>query len=78
MLEAGWGAAVLGGAVTMCQHLPFNGALFLCVVAAYAAGRLVLESTREEQDRISGFALHQLLSTAFVATSLAALALAWR
>lgn len=77
MLEAAWGAAVLAGAVAMWPHRPFNGAVFLCVVAAYAAGRLVLESTREERDHISGFALHQLLSTAFVATSVAALALAW-
>ena len=46
LLEAGWAVLVLTGAVLARPGAPFAGAVFLGVVAAYGAGRLVLEPTR--------------------------------
>ncbi len=54
ILEAGWGLVLLAGAVTIWGLLPFPGALFLCTVGSYGAGRIVLESTREKPDRVRG------------------------
>src|SRR5947208_742105 len=45
LLEAGWAAVVLGCALAVRGALTHDGALFAGVVAAYAAGRLVLEPT---------------------------------
>jgi phosphatidylglycerol:prolipoprotein diacylglycerol transferase len=47
LLEAGWALLVLVAALLVRPSLPFAGALFAFVVGAYAAGRLVLELTRE-------------------------------
>jgi prolipoprotein diacylglyceryltransferase len=77
MLEAAWGLAVLAGAIGIWGHLPFAGALFLYTLGAYGAGRIVLESTRQYQTYVRGLALHQVLSTAFVAISLATFAIMW-
>jgi phosphatidylglycerol---prolipoprotein diacylglyceryl transferase len=46
LLEAGWAVLVLTGAVLARPGAPFAGAVFLGVLAAYGAGRLVLEPTR--------------------------------
>lgn len=46
LLEAGWSALVLTGAVLARPDAPFAGAVFLGVLAAYGAGRVVLEPTR--------------------------------
>jgi phosphatidylglycerol:prolipoprotein diacylglycerol transferase len=46
LLEAGWAALVLAGAALARPDAPFGGAVFLGVLAAYGAGRLVLEPTR--------------------------------
>jgi phosphatidylglycerol:prolipoprotein diacylglycerol transferase len=75
LLEAAWGLALLAGAVTIWGLLPFPGALLLYTLAAYGAGRIVLESAREEQDRVAGLGLHRTLSTAFVVGSLVAFAI---
>lgn len=77
ILEGLWGLAVLAGAIGLWGRLPFPGALFLYTVAAYGAGRIVLESAREEQDQVLGLKLHRMLSTAFVAISLVAFAVMW-
>jgi len=45
LLEAGWAIVLLVWALT--ADTPFSGARFAAVVGAYAAGRLVLELTRE-------------------------------
>lgn len=77
LLEGGWGLAVLAGAIGLWGRQPFPGALFLYTVSAYGAGRIVLESARQEQDQVLGLKLHQMLSTAFVAVSLVAFAVMW-
>jgi phosphatidylglycerol:prolipoprotein diacylglycerol transferase len=46
LLEAGWAALVLAGAALTRGAAPFAGAVFLGVLAAYGAGRLLLEPTR--------------------------------
>jgi phosphatidylglycerol---prolipoprotein diacylglyceryl transferase len=46
LLEAGWAALVLAGAALAPAGRPFAGAVFLGVLAAYGAGRLLLEPTR--------------------------------
>jgi prolipoprotein diacylglyceryltransferase len=76
ILEAAWALAVLAGAIKIWEILPFSGALFLYTVGAYGAGRIVLESTRQEQDCVLGLALHRALSMVFVAVSVLAFALA--
>jgi prolipoprotein diacylglyceryltransferase len=50
LLEAFWALVVLVVALWARPSLPFEGALFVLVVGAYAAGRLVLELTRETED----------------------------
>jgi phosphatidylglycerol:prolipoprotein diacylglycerol transferase len=77
-LEAAWGMAVLLGALAI-GAFPFGGALFLYTVSAYALGRIVLESWREQQDRAFGVTINRFISLAFATISLvAALATAWR
>jgi prolipoprotein diacylglyceryltransferase len=46
LLEAGWAALVVAGAALAHSSRPFAGAVFLGVLAAYGAGRLLLEPTR--------------------------------
>lgn len=47
MMEAAWGAAILAACLALGPDPAHPGAVFAGVVAAYAAGRLVLEPTRE-------------------------------
>ena len=77
ILEIAWGSVVLAGAVLLWGRLSFQGALFLYTIGAYGAGRIVLESVRDEQDRIMGMSVHKAISTGFVAISLCAFAIAW-
>jgi phosphatidylglycerol---prolipoprotein diacylglyceryl transferase len=77
ILDAAWGILVLAGAFAL-EGLAFRGALFLYTVAAYAAGRIFLESTREEQDRVFGLSLYRALSLGFVAATLIIFFVAWR
>lgn len=76
-LEAAWGLVVLAGAIAIA--FPFAGAIFLCTVSAYALGRIVLESWREDQDRAFGIPVNGFISVAFVTLALAtAFATVWR
>ena len=75
ILEAAWGSIVLLGAATIWHRLPFQGALFLYAIGSYGAGRIVLESLRDNPDRVMGVTLHKAISTTFVATSLCAFAI---
>jgi phosphatidylglycerol:prolipoprotein diacylglycerol transferase len=78
LLEAAWGLLVLAAAAMFWRTRPVPGLLFLAVVGGYALGRALLESTREEQDRVLGLTLHRALSTVFVAVAIVAFALARR
>jgi len=50
LLEAGWAALVLAGAFLVHASRPFAGAIFLGVLVAYGACRLLLERTRVRAD----------------------------
>jgi phosphatidylglycerol:prolipoprotein diacylglycerol transferase len=79
VLEAVWGSAVLAGAIAVFPRRPFPGAVFLYSLGVYAAGRIVLESTREVQDRVAGASLNCVISVGVAAASLAAYAIIlWR
>jgi phosphatidylglycerol:prolipoprotein diacylglycerol transferase len=66
VLEAGWTAIVLVGAIVLWGSLPFQGALFLYALGAYSAGRILLESGRQQQDRTLRVGLPRALSIVFL------------
>lgn len=76
-LEAGCGALLLVLALTMWRWMPFPGALFLGVTAAYACARLPLESTREPKPGAGRFTVQHGISVAMIVCSVAALAAYW-
>ncbi len=76
-LEAGWGAVLLLCAIAVRKWLPFPGALFLVVAAGYAAGRLGLESTREQKSGAARFTIHHGISAAMLVLSLVTLTARW-
>ena len=43
LLEAGWAAVLLIGAILAADRMPFAGALFVSTLAAYAAGRFLID-----------------------------------
>jgi phosphatidylglycerol:prolipoprotein diacylglycerol transferase len=77
ILEIAWGSVALAGAIFLWGRLSFQGALFFYTIGAYGAGRIVLESVRDEQDRIMGMSIHKAISSGFVAVSVCAFAIAW-
>jgi prolipoprotein diacylglyceryltransferase len=74
LLEAAWGCVLLAGAGLLSGRLPFAGGLFLCALGGYGAGRIVLEATRLEPDRLFGLPLQRLLSAALIVVSIGAFA----
>jgi len=74
LMESAWSTIVLGGAVVVWYHLPFHGAVFIWVAGAYAAGRIVLEPMRAEQERVKGISVQQAISIAIVGMAIAAFA----
>jgi phosphatidylglycerol:prolipoprotein diacylglycerol transferase len=76
ILEIAWGSVVLAGAALVWRRLPFPGALFLYTTGAYGAGRILMESLREEQERIMGVSVHKGISAAFVAVAVCGFAAA--
>lgn len=75
LLEAGWAAALLASALLMWQKLSAPGSLFLYVSAGYAAGRLLLETTRPLRRTGRPFTLHHGISLVIIALCLTALTL---
>ncbi|HEX2721757.1 MAG TPA: prolipoprotein diacylglyceryl transferase family protein [Gemmatimonadaceae bacterium] len=73
LLEAGWATIVLVAAIAIWGSLPFDGALFLFVASAYAAGRLVLESTRDLRRVGRRFTVHHAISLLIIGLSIAAI-----
>jgi len=68
LLEAGWAGIVL--ACMQASHASlFTGGRYATVVAAYAAGRLVLETTRERDGTRVGRASNLALSAALLAAA---------
>lgn len=73
LLEAAWATALLVSAILIWQSLPFDGALFLFATAGYAAGRLVLESARDEAASGKRFTVHHAISVLLIAMSAGAI-----
>jgi phosphatidylglycerol:prolipoprotein diacylglycerol transferase len=71
LLEAGWSLGLLGGALLLLERLPFQGALFLYLLAGYGTGRFFLETLREQQERVASLALHRAISASLVLLALA-------
>jgi phosphatidylglycerol:prolipoprotein diacylglycerol transferase len=64
LLEAAWALIVLIVGLNIWPMLPTPGALFLYTMGAYGAGRLMLETLRQERDLIFGLPFNQMLSAA--------------
>ncbi len=77
LLEAGWAALLLVGAAIVWPASPFPGALFLAGLGGYAAGRVLLEATRETRQALGPIDLQQLLTTVLSGLALACLVLLW-
>ncbi len=73
LLEGVWAAIVLSSALLLWPHLPFSGGLFIFLSAGYAAGRLALESLREEKTPGRRFTVQHAISLLIIVLSLAAL-----
>ena len=53
LLEAGWAATLLVAGILIWTALPFDGALFVFIASGYALGRLVMESMRVPDLKLS-------------------------
>jgi phosphatidylglycerol---prolipoprotein diacylglyceryl transferase len=76
-LEAAWACVLLLLAIALRPRMPFAGALFWMVAGGYAAGRLVLESTRERQPGTPRITIHHSISGALLLLSCGCLAAGW-
>ncbi len=77
LLEAGWAAVLLVGATLAAGRMPFAGALFLSTLAAYAAGRFLLDFARAEPRKLGRLTVAQACSVSFVLLSVTLLVALW-
>jgi phosphatidylglycerol---prolipoprotein diacylglyceryl transferase len=77
MLESGWAAILLVAGALLLGRLPFRGALFLVVAAAYAAGRMCLEFLREREPQDTWMPLGHVASLLTIISALAILEIRW-
>jgi prolipoprotein diacylglyceryltransferase len=74
ILEAGWAALLLAGAILTWNRLPVSGALFLLTLTGYGLGRFFLESTREDQHYVVWrWTLNHIVSVILIGVSLSIL-----
>ena len=76
LLEAGWAAVLLVGAILAADRMPFAGALFVSTLAAYAAGRFLIDFGRDAPRRVGRLTVAQACSAGFVVVSVTFLAAA--
>jgi phosphatidylglycerol---prolipoprotein diacylglyceryl transferase len=77
LLEGGLACILLLGAVRFWNQLPFAGACFLGVTAAYGAGRWWIESIRDTADTVGSIRVHRAISAALVVLSTTTLVILW-
>jgi phosphatidylglycerol:prolipoprotein diacylglycerol transferase len=77
LFEAGLAVVVLLGSIQVASRLRFDGGLFLSALAAYAAGRWMLEPTRETVDRAGRWSLNRGISAALMALAAAVFLFLW-
>ena len=78
LLEAGWAAILLIGATLVAGRMPFAGALFMSMLAAYAAGRFLIDFARDAPPKFGRLTLAQTFSAGFVLLSLTFILVVWR
>lgn len=66
LLEAGLAIAILLGAAFLADRMPFSGALFVATLAAYAAGRFVIDFARDAPRKRGLLTVAQVWSAGFV------------
>jgi phosphatidylglycerol---prolipoprotein diacylglyceryl transferase len=76
LLEAGLAAMLLVGAILAVGKMPFAGALFVSTLAAYAAGRFVIDFGRDGPRKLGRLTVAQTCSAGFVVLSATFLAVA--
>ena len=76
LLEAGWAAVLLIGAILAAGRMPFAGALFVSALAAYAAGRFLIDFGRDAPRKLGRLTVAQACSAGFVVLSVTFLAAA--
>ena len=76
-VEAALTATILIGALTLWDRRPFPGSVFLASVAAYSFCRVVLQPTREIQDRVGRLSIYQVTAAAFGMLALGAFVGVW-
>jgi len=77
VLEAVWAAVVVAIALAARSRLPFDGALLAVIAGGYAAGRLLLEPTRESVHPGRKMTANMLFSATLVAAAAAVLVVGW-
>jgi phosphatidylglycerol:prolipoprotein diacylglycerol transferase len=73
LLEAALAGVLLAVVAVVWSDRPFDGAAFLIAAAGYGAGRSALEAMRDTIDRVGRMRVHQAISAALAAASLAML-----
>jgi len=76
LLEAGWAAMLLVGAILAADTMPFAGALFVSTLAAYAAGRFFIDFGRDAPRKLGRLTVAQAWSASFVLLSVTLLTIA--
>ena len=76
LLEAGWAAMLLVGAILVAGRMPFAGALFVSTLAAYAAGRFLIDFGRDAPRKLGPLTVAQACSAGFVLLSVPVLVVA--
>jgi phosphatidylglycerol---prolipoprotein diacylglyceryl transferase len=77
ILETAFAILLLLVALAFWKRLPFPGAVFLLCLFSYAAGRWVLEASRETVDQVAGLSLHRMISAGLAGFSLSVLLFFW-
>jgi phosphatidylglycerol---prolipoprotein diacylglyceryl transferase len=78
LMEAALALTLLLAATRLWNRLPFDGMLFLGVLAVYSVARWWLESAKEVIDTIGTVSIHRALSAVLLAVSVTGLVLMWR
>jgi phosphatidylglycerol:prolipoprotein diacylglycerol transferase len=73
LLEAGWAAVLLAGAILVWPRLAATGELFLLSLAGYALGRFAQQPLRASRGRVGTLDIEQTISIAVAALAMTAL-----
>jgi len=78
LLESALATVVLVLALAVVPVLGGHGAVFLIATCAYAAGRTVLEPTRERVQRLGRVSVNRAISGVLIAAAVLVLTAMWR